>query len=321
MFAIEPLNQSIEPLNQLPQPLHVSNLQHYGEHDNSELQSFNYNILFRANATEMKFQEEHSNDRTKCIESPQFNLNNLSWKIKLCRRHLVISNGADEVDVSLVSVFNGNTATWSCNAKMNITILPNDSDGKPINRQMEWHNFNKFDPSNTIRNISVMKDLYHNYMGNDLVIVAITISTQPPNRSDPIALDEVSKTFYVRVKNLNKLNDQQSNEICVRGINWRVLTTKINDHLAIFVIANGAHMDVNKSWMVSATFQLISFDQKKIYSKNFVDIQFSWMKTENWGFVDFLTWNEFIDPNNEYTKNNASLIRIILNVGDPKTIL
>lgn len=268
----------------------------------------------------MKYHEEHLNDHRKCIESPEFDLNNLTWKLKLCRRHLVTSNDGDEVDISLLLVFNEDTVAWSCDARMNISILSKEGE-KSIQKTMEWHNFNRSVRSNTIRNIAVMKDLYNNYMHNDSVTITISISTKPPNRSNSIALDEVSKTFYVRIKSVNELaNTQYSNEIRVRGIKWKILTTKTNDHFAIYLVTNGDDMDVNKSWNISVTFQIVSFDANKIFSKFFTNIQFNWMKTV-WGVDDFLKWNEFIDPNNRYVENNSVLIRIVLNVGDPRTIL
>lgn len=316
----QPINRHIQPASHFQQLkfLHSQNIESDGEHVTSTLQTFDSSIFFRANATDMKYQKEHQTDRTKCVESPGFELSNLMWTIRLCRRHVITSNDADDVDISLVLVYNENTAAWSCDAQMNITLHSKDGK-KSISRKMEWNNFNRSVPSSTIRNITIMRDLYNNYMENDLVTIAIWISTKPPNRSDSIALDEVSKTFLVRVKNINKLSKQYSNGIRVRGIKWSILTTKINDHFAIYASANADDMDVNRVWNVSATFQLISFDKNNIFSRNFTSIPFNWMKTV-WGFNEFLKWNDLMDPNNKYVENNAALVRIELNVGNAKKL-
>lgn len=279
-------------------------------HLTARVQTFDSTMIYRANATDMKYQEENPVDQTKCIESPEFTLNSLAWRLRLCRRHMITSNEADEIDLSLVLIVNENTMAWSCDAHMNITL--HSKDGKEsINRQMEWHAFNRAAPSYSIRNITIMHDLFYNYMVNDVVTFTIWMSTKSPNRS--FALDEIAKTFYVRIKNTHKLTRQYSNGIRVHGIGWTILSIKVNDSFGIYVIANADDMDAYRFWNVSAKFQLISFDKKKIFTKQFTNVQFNWMES-TWGFMDFLKWTDFLDPNNKYVENNVAVVRIELNV-------
>lgn len=246
----------------------------------------------------------------KCDQSGKFELNDVQWKIEACRGG---DRESDFLHMSLLSIFDGVSAAWSCEANATFKLISNDGDEAAVH-SFEYYNFNKEESKRTIDDFVQWGELFDKHVKEDRAIFEITIKAKTPNRA--AKLDEGSAKFDVRVKNVNQLGYEYSNELIVRGIRWKVLVMKLNDHLGISMFANGDDMGVDVYWNVSATFHLISSTINGTISKTFSNVSFDWTHL-NHGFPQFVKWNEFINTSKKLIENNHAMFKIELSVSEP----
>lgn len=247
-----------------------------------------------------------------CVQSSEFELNDIRWKIQVCR----VGENSDEikhVDMSLVYLWDEESAAWSCEANATFKLLARDK-GEPVVQSFESYNFNKDEPVQTIQDFVVWKNFTEKYVNGEHATFEITISTKTPNRA--AKLDESFAKFDVRIKNANRLGFEYSNELIVRGIRWKILTMKINEHLGIFLFANGDDMGIDVSWKASATIHLLSPTTTNVVSRSFSDISFNWTNL-NYGFFKFIEWNDFINVNKKFIEKGKAIIKVELSVSEP----
>lgn len=286
------------------------------ERRNSKVNGLDSVLRVKVNINELNNQVENQKDHSKCLDSPAFELNHVTWKIRTCRRHEVVSNEADKIDILLVSIFSGQTAAWSCQAKANFKLLPAEGQ-TPIEDELGFYNFNGVSPSKGIDGITIWKNFTKEYVIEDEATILVAISTKPPNRA--AGLDQTSIKFQMRVKQLSNFTDQFSNEVIVRGIRWKVLATSQNDHFAVFVYANEDDMNYDLSWKVSATFQLVSPDGSVTVPRKFSDVPFRWTNS-SWGFAQFIKWSDLFNSHKEFVVRDATILQVELAAGEPETI-
>lgn len=273
----------------------------------SKLYSFESIIEFELNVRELQ-----ESAIAKCIQSAKFKLNDVTWKIQACR-NFDSSHSIDNVDMSLVSIFDGDSAAWSCEANASFKLLAMDGE-ESIVQSFDYYNFNADESVRTIDDFVSWDDFFEKHVEEDHAIFVITIVCRTINRA--ARLDESFAKFDVRINNINRLRDEYSNELIVRGMRWKVFTTKSKDHFAVFVIANADDMAINLSWKVSATFRLLSLAKNEVASKSFSNVIFDWTNS-NWGFVDFLKWTDLMDQSKQFVKNNKAILEVELTVGEP----
>lgn len=244
---------------------------------------------------------------SSCVKSTEFELHDVVWRIQACRNHTKF------VHLSLVSVFSGDSAAWSCEA--NATFKALSIDGKEsIVEKFESYNFNKDEPVRTIEEFVTWDNLLKKYVNDGRAIFEIAITTKTPNRA--AKLDERSAKFDVIVNNVNRLGYEYSKELILRGIRWKILSMKIDDHFGIFLLANGDDMGIDVTWNVSVTFNLMSSTTNNRISKSFSDIPFDWTNL-NRGFFKFIKWTDFIDPSKKFVENNRAMVKVELSVSEP----
>lgn len=275
----------------------------FGANRITKLHSYETVVEFELNADRLE-----AANNPKCVESSTFELNDITWKIRACREGQI-----KRIDISLVSLWDADSAAWSCEAAATFKLLAKDKE-EPIVKSFEHYKFNKDEPMQTIQDFVVWEDFTEKYVTGEHAIFEITISTKTPNRA--AKLDESFAKFDVRLKNVNNLGFEYSNELIVRGIRWRVLTMKVNDHLGVFLFANGDDMGIDVSWKVSAAFHLVSQTTKNVVSRSFSDISFDWTNL-NHGFYKFIEWNEFINPKKQFIDNGKAVIKVELTVSEP----
>lgn len=252
-------------------------------------------MRFKINIDEINAQEENSTIRAKCLELRDFKQNYVTWNIIVCRKHEVVSNDADKLEVLLESVFAGETAEWTCETEGNVKLLPTKEGVDLIEKKIPSHNFKRKSPLKGVGDIIQWKDLIKNYTINNEATIELRVVSKELNRT-PV-LNQVSENFCMSIKMDNIHDGHYTNSVVLHGIKWRLFTVKINDSLAAFIDANEDDMDVHKSWNVNAEFQVISTNKEtKPVIKRFKNVAFNWTNSI-WGFRNLIKWNELTDKN------------------------
>lgn len=282
------------------------NTQHSNEiFANSLLHSYESIIRFRIN------KEEVGKKDSKCEQSSDFKLNGVTWKLEVCKKNV---DTVDYASVGLVSTFDGDTASWSCEAEANVKLLPLKDGDKIIEGKIKSFTYSKATPSKPNEKFIEWKDLNDKYLKDGEAFFEFHVKTKSPDRSP--RLEQTTAKFNVRVKQINQLGNEYSNEVVVRGIRWQIMASKMTEHFAVFVIANENDIDTDAKWEVTAEIKLLSNNKEKFKKKKFSKALFDWTQT-SWGYVNFLKWDEFIKVENKYVQNNAALLEIELIV-NPK---
>lgn len=252
--------------------------------------------------------------RVLCIQSAKFELNDVTWKIQACKDG---ERDNSVLHMSLVSIFEGDSAAWSCEANATFTLLSIDGENSIV-LSFDYYNFNKDESVCTIDDFIEWDNFFEKHVHEDRAIFEIAIKAKTPKRAGK--LDESFAKFDVRIKNVNQLGSAYSNELIVRGIRWKVRTIKSDEYLGVFLFANGDDMGIDVYWNASATFHLISPTTNQTVSRSFSKISFDWTKL-SYGFSKFIKWIDFMDPNKKLIVNNHAIIKVELSVSEPIKIV
>lgn len=266
--------------------------------------------VFRFNVHKIDF--EPNDYPGKCIESPEFMVHSVTWKIQACRKRGFAEE--DKFMVTLISVFGGKTEAWSCEAEATFKLLPKGSNNAAFIR-FGYFNYDSVRSSPNKKTLKNWDQLVNNYMIDDIATMDVTIKAKPPNRL--AGIQHASTKFLMRILNVNTLSTLSSEEAIVRGIRWKVLAMKSGEYLGVFIIANEDDMDLDYAWNVTTTFDLMSLEPGKIVSKTFSAVQFNWTKT-NHGFNQLIKWTDFTNLSNKFVISNGALLQIQLIVAKPK---
>lgn len=292
----------------------TANTQYGNEVGNSLLHSYESIIRFKINPDEVK-------DTNKCLESSEFKLNELTWKVRVCKKTVEEKKGESKVDVEyasveLESVFNDDTAAWSCEAKAAVTLIAKKEEGKDkkdMTGEISIFTYSKLKPLSRNEKFIKWAELKE-YLDDGNAKFDFNVVTKSLDRSS--RLEQTTAKFQLRVKQVKDLKNEYSNELIVRGIKWKILTSQSNGYLAIFVMANENDIDTDANWVVSTKVKLTSTKTDKDLERKFTNKPFSWTRTDL-GFRKFLEWSEFTKAENGYVQNNAALLEIELSV-NPK---
>lgn len=110
-----------------------------------------------------------------CIESPEFELHNITWKIETCFKHDLLDPSKTALDVSLITPFSDDTVNWHSETQAQFKLL-HKSNEKPIVQNIKKHNFNQIESTYKIENFVTKDDLLEQYVVNDEAVFEITIS-------------------------------------------------------------------------------------------------------------------------------------------------
>lgn len=248
----------------------------------------------------------------KCIESPEFEIHYVIWKIRVCKTREIF--GSDNLLITLVSVFRGKTEEWSCEAEANFKLLPKEP-YNAVHIRFGYFNFARERSSPTKKKLIEWDKLLTKHMIDDIATIDLAIKVKPPNRIPGI--QHTSTKFQMRILEVNTLTELFSEDANVRGIRWKVWVLNKGEYLGVYVLANEDDMDLDYAWNVTATFDLMSLAPGKTVSRTFSTIQFDWTYT-SYGFNKFIKWTDFQNSSNKFVIDNAALLQIQLNVAKPK---
>lgn len=262
--------------------------------------------VFQFNVHKSDFKDNYPQS---CIESPEFEVHSVAWKLQACRTREILEPDNSFV-ITLMANFSGKTEAWSCEAEAEFKLLPKGS-YNPVHLRFGYFNFDSARSSPNKKKLIGWDQLVTEYMVDDIATMDVKIKVKPPNRL--AGIQHASKKLLMCILNVNTLSNLYSEETIVRAIRWKVLAMNRGEYLGVYVLANEDDMDLDYAWNVTATFDLMSLEPGKILSRTFSTVQFDWTKT-NHGFNKFIKWTDFVNLNNKYVIGNGALFQIQLNV-------
>lgn len=264
--------------------------------------------------TVVRFSVDVNELETECMKSPDFELNSIFWTVELCK-------SSDFVNATLVSFLAEDAnSKWSCSAEATIKLRSpvHDESGKKIEKKIEKQSFNIHNLTNGLNEIVEWNDLLANYVYENETYVEIEIAVDPPVRSKQT--ETGASLFIIYVENVSNLTAPYfSPDFVVRGIRWNVeIKRESTDHLGIYLHASKEDLVGNESWVVTVSFELISW-RLKTPSDNVQRIMMQrFGKDETWGYQKFVEWNKLMDPKNELIKDDIAWFNVHLQVDHPK---
>lgn len=282
------------------------------ENKESVLHSYETTVHFKTRPKDIKIIQGNLGER--CIDSSEFQLNEMTWHIMLCHKieegtKSDENNEKEKKDYALIKLmghFDGDTAAWSCEAETEFTLM-----GKDIKGKIGKATFSKANALKDSGKIADWQEL------PDGATFEFKIKTGNLNRT-PV-LDHIFTKFEVRVKHLSKLDKDKeqrySDAVLMRGLKWKVLVMKVNEFLGAYITADEDDMPIDTSWKVNAKFTAMKKDGAG-ESKEFKEIDFNWSVTA-WGHGNLIKWDDLMKAENGYVLNDSVLLAIELNVGEP----
>lgn len=245
----------------------------------------------------------------KCFVLSDIVLSTVSWKISTCRIGSTKADGTGKsvLQVSLDPIFASPTTLLSFETKGNINL--EHKDGKDPIKQSIDYTFNSEKQSNAIE-IGEIEELKETHSKDGQFTFEIDISISSLKRKS--AIKQVTTKFYVNVPNVST-NGTFSPEVVVADIKWKISTKKKNDGLAIYLYAVDEGMDVEASWKAEYTFKLLSWDPNVKSVEHTDEHTFNW-RSLNYGFGQFIKWEELIDKEKQYSKDGAARFLVELTV-------
>lgn len=274
--------------------------------------------------------------RLKSVESPQFKLNDVSWKIKLCKTSAIddtdkeaISyakclfeedSSSDMIDIHLVSAYEGGTVDWSCEAQAAFKLLHKDDDvGKSTVKYLSKRKFSNAKLSHGIDDFIKFNDFLENYVHENRATFEIEVITNPLSLMKQLEMDQMYGKFRVMIENVSKLESNLSSEVIVRNIKWRIKTKRENDALSVYLLGDENDMDMNWIYKVDVTFNLLSFDRSVKPIKHNLIHEFRCGSSIR-GCKKLMEWSKFIDESKQFVSMDIANLFIQLKVDPPQPL-
>lgn len=273
--------------------------------------------------TNFRFKFDIEKLESKEIESPEFSLSKLNWKIKLCKRSTSESNTIDTnvLDIFIVCVaLSDICAAWSCDVRANFKLVSSSASEQEIEKSFTRKEFNNKCLSHGINGFISWAELIdpkNGYVNENEAIFDIDILTNPLNCIKSMEMEQTSTKFRLIVENVSKLGNTYSPEVIVRGVRWKIQTKKEDEHFAVYLWAVEDDMDMNWCWQVEYSFKLLSFNSKiePIDCKSTSDV-FRW-GTPSWGYGKLIKWLDFVDAKKRFVRNDTAILQVKFTVKPP----
>lgn len=206
--------------------------------------------------------------RQGCIKSPDIQLSSLFWTVQLC-------STSNFVSISLVSHFERDAPKWSSEAQAIFKLISNDGDdNKTLKRNITKRLFDAYNHSHSVNFLSwdTIKD---DYIHEGESIFDIEIAVDEPVRKHET--EQISTKAIILVENVSKLSSYpyRSPSFMVRGIRWSFeFKKRLNNELVGFLHAERKDLSRSESWLVTATFDLLSWNTQVAFATLFLQCDY-----------------------------------------------
>lgn len=249
------------------------------------------------------------------IESPEIQLSDVKWKVQL-RKKQIDGGGKAVLGVYLVSTFDA--TNLSCEAQATFKLLGNENQmDRSIVKYLRQQTFNNLKTTHGFDEFIDWDDLLAYFVNDGKANFKVEITAEPVHRLTDANVEQESAKFHVLVKDISQLEFCYSPDIVLRGVTWKVLIRKRDDHLGVFLRPTKSDMSQNWFYKVECTFQLLSLDVNDDGVKRYIRTNFH-CELADWGFDEFLQWSDFTSA--RFTHDDKANFLIDVKVHEPKPL-
>lgn len=269
-----------------------------------------YNTIFR-------FTANVQNLTSTVVESSEFTLSNLKWKVNISKRA-----AAGYIGVYLASQSECATDKWTCEAQAAFKLWrKDDHNDQPVVKFLSKRQFSNENPCHGIEEFMEWNEFLEHFVTNNKVTFEIEISTDPLMLTAmPVSdVDQRYVKFRVSIKNVSKKNSiHHTPEVLVGGIRWKIQYQKSSDVFSIYLCATDEDMAPNWSYKVNATISLLSYSSDGSPVKRQFQKVFRRELLPSWGYREFISWEKLMDTDKSYVLNDCVILEISIKVDEPK---
>lgn len=261
-----------------------------------------------------------TNLQLNCTKSPILHVNGMSWTLEFCNRAWGTNQNDSLIDITILPSVNENASLrWSCEANAIIKLFSLDTMNKSVTFNMTTQKFTNNGPSGYGFSTGInWKNFTHYYVnsGGDVKIHLNIASTKLRCIPD---IEQNSAKFRFILDELSELRSDSSMKVRARGIKWQVLAKRNHGSLGVYLHADQDDMDINSAWQVTASFEILSLNGAASSNRKNFTTTFHRRMT-NWGFAQFMSWNDLINPKNKYVDLDTAIFQVELEVDEPTSI-
>lgn len=251
------------------------------------------------------------------VESSEFPLSDLEWKIIFNKRAVGDRrNNVFALDIHVVARSADNITKWMCAADVKIRLFHKLKNIEAIRKSIAKHQFSNQSASNGIYDFLEWNE-FNQYMHERKAKFEIEISASPILRIAPSTFEQSFTKMQVVINNVSQFQESWSHEVVLRGVRWKIHTTKQDDGLGVVLKGVDEDFDLQWSYQVHANIKLVSFNvNAKGIEGTFIHV-FHCGSTE-FGYKKFIIWNNLISEKSEYVKDDTANLIVELKVEEPK---
>ncbi|XP_071172820.1 E3 ubiquitin-protein ligase TRIM45-like [Mytilus edulis] len=131
-------------------------------------------------------------------------------------------------------------------------------------------------------------------------------------------------TISHTIENISDLKDcVLSPPYMIRNIPWKIFAMPRTDEnrkktLGVFLHCNGENSSKSWSCKAKATIRILKHDESQPYQRKIQHVFCS--KENDWGYSNFISWKDLMEPNNGYVNDNKIRLEIYVNPDKPKGV-
>lgn len=257
-------------------------------------------------------------DLDQGYESDEVFVSNIPWTINIAEESV---GGKAVVSVQLSSQLVTTDLNWTCESEATIAIRsgdPRQGVYQKALQKMEFSDLKRASESLEFISIADLKD----FEQNGRFVFEVQIRADPVKYSDgkvfSTNVQQIRSIFRFVIDGVSDLGEKSTVQV-VAGTEFKVVVRKGPDDLQIFLRNEKNPKNEHWMWNVKCGFKLLSSNQhvrpihKQFTKKYFYNVS-------SRGYQQFISWNDFINPLNNYVQNDKAILEIDLQVNPPEPI-
>lgn len=258
---------------------------------------------------------------SRCVESSPVPLNNLFWKVKICKSN---NEPFVAVDVSLFAYSDHAFSRWESEAQATVRLLPIDTRVHPASKQLSITKFTSSHPEHTIQSIVSWNDFYANYVKENRATFEIALSAGPSAtssssmvRRETSDIEVIKSRLHIMLENADQFGRTETSEVTVRGIKWRVVVETKPTGVLVHLVANEEYLGRGDTYSVDATAKIFTYDRNA--SPYVASFNHVYQRDANTGGLNhFISWNDFIYSNRKFILDGKANLLVEFKVDTPR---
>lgn len=277
----------------------------------------------------IRFRIDVTNLNVHCVESAIIELNHLNWSVKLCKTNNSaewLNRAHNNVDLHLQCLPLRTEHAHPFEYEAIVKLLARDDRcNEPIGKRLSKREFRNSASTAVIIGFVDWNYFFNNFVSDDYATFEIDVRTSTTRREQEVRpreeqnFYEIGSRIHFMLDNVTNLIEEISPEITVAGIRWNVIVERRDVHLGVYLKGNEMDFEQNSAYKVTAHFKLLTYDRRmRPERRDFTHFYRSNSSKE--GFEHFLDFNDFIDSNKHYTRENKANLLVEFTVEEQDSV-